>query len=110
MSAPEWPLTEEWAIGRDTYNWTLYRKTGKRWAGKGYYASVEQLLAAFHRKLSRTMPAETELAQHIEVCLQVAEAAFQRVQRLIGAEARKKAEARPVHAATHPEIANRSLP
>ena len=110
MTTPEWLLTEEWAIGRDTFNWTLYRKTGKRWKPAGYYASIEQLLAAFHRKLSRTMPAETELTQHIEVCLEVAEAAFERVSELIGAEPRKKAEARPVHAPTYPEIANRSLP
>ena len=34
---PEWILTDETGIGRDRYNWILYRKFGKKWRPEACY-------------------------------------------------------------------------
>lgn len=72
---PDWVLYEDWAIGRDPYNWVLYRKFGKRWRPVGYYRNPELLLLSFHRKLLRLEPPKPTLVEHIEHCFDVAQAA-----------------------------------
>jgi len=69
---PEWKLSDKWAIARDPYNWVLLKKTGKSWK-KSYYASAEQLLKSLHRKITRTEPAQPDLLEYLEACLEVAQ-------------------------------------
>ena len=68
-----WILSDKWAVSRDPYNWILLRKTGKSWK-KSYYASPEQLLKSLYRKITRTEPAQPDLLEHLEACLEVAQA------------------------------------
>ena len=84
---PDWLLTEEWGISRDTYNWTLvYRPhdaKSDKWHAKGYFGSIEQLVAALHYHLGRTIEAEPELMDHITKCSRdVSEAATRLAERI----------------------------
>jgi hypothetical protein len=72
---PDWVLNEKWAIGRDTHNFLLYKKSGQSWRPDSYYPKLEQLFQSFLHKLTRTEPAEVDLKVHIERCLDVAQAA-----------------------------------
>ena len=73
-ATPKWVLSTEWGIGSDPFNFILYRKTGDRWNAKGYYSSVELLLQSLYQKLTRTDPADTDLARHVEVVSERVEA------------------------------------
>jgi hypothetical protein len=67
-AAPDWLLSEEWAVGRDVHNWILYQKQGKKkktWKPRGYYPSPEALLKSLFRRLARTEPADPDLLQHV---------------------------------------------
>lgn len=69
---PDWLLTEEWGITRDTYNWTLVHRplTAKsdKWHAKGYYAKIEQLINSLYDHIGRTIEAEADLKDHITKC------------------------------------------
>ncbi len=69
---PEWVLGDEWAIARAPYNWILLKNTGKSWK-KYYYASSEQLLKSLYRKITRTEPAQPDLAEYLKACLEIAQ-------------------------------------
>ena len=80
---PEWRLSEDWAVTRDPYNWVLMKKTGKSWR-KTYYASPQQLLNSLHRKITRTEPAQPDLAAYLETCLGIAQTFSRRFYDLTG--------------------------
>jgi hypothetical protein len=77
--SPAWPLCDEWAIGIDPYNWTLYRRLPKkgggysRWNPVGFYPSVESLLKGLVRKLSRAEPLDDDLLSHAEAVYEAVE-------------------------------------
>lgn len=64
-------------------SWILYQRSGKRWRPIGYYNSPEVLLKSFYRKLLRSEPPKSTLEQHIEHCLEVAQAAADRLLRCL---------------------------
>jgi len=76
--SPDWILTDEWAVSRNAYNWILMKPKGKRWRAVSFYPNPELLLKSLHRKILRTDPAQPDLAQHLKVCLNVAEACSDR--------------------------------
>jgi hypothetical protein len=78
-ASPDWPLCDEWAIGIDPYNWTLYRRLPKkgggygRWNPVGFYPSVESLLKGLVQKLSRSKPLDDDLLSHVEAVYEAVE-------------------------------------
>lgn len=66
----EWKLNERWGVGRDPYNWKLYRKGKTKWQIVGYYGDPHQMLRGFlyHLLLNEDRGAE-DIAAHLEVCL-----------------------------------------
>jgi hypothetical protein len=66
----EWELNERWGVGRDPYNWKLYRKGKTKWQIVGYYGDPHQMLRGFldHLLLNEDRGAE-DIAAHLEVCL-----------------------------------------
>lgn len=78
-SKPEWILSNEWAVSRDSYNWILKKPKGKGWRAVSFYPTPEMLLKQLHEKVSRTMPAETDLLMHIETAYKVGEALSSRL-------------------------------
>jgi len=78
-ATPEWDLSENWGVGRDSHNWILYHKSKKTWTAKGYYPSPETLLKSFFRQLTRTESADPDLVRHIESISRRVEAAAARL-------------------------------
>ena len=78
-ATPEWPLSENWAVGRDSHNWILYHKGKKNWKAKGFYPSPQALLKSFYRKLTRTEPADPDLILHVSRISRRVEAAAARL-------------------------------
>ena len=78
-ATPEWSLSEDWAVGRDSYNWILYHKSKKTWKAKGFYPSLQALLKSFYRKLTRTEPADSDLIMHVSRISRCVEAAAARL-------------------------------
>jgi len=91
---PEWVLSEEWGVGRDTWNWKLYHKVGvdkTKWKVIGYYRSPDQLLESLMRKVGRVEDrGGRELIAHLENCLAVAMACSDELAKLVGEEWRVK--------------------
>ena len=96
---PKWVLSDEWAVSRDPYNWILLKKTGKSWK-KYYYASPVQLLKSLHRKITRTEPAQPDLAEYLKTCLEIAQAFSGRFYAQTGITAPAEEET-PHKSATH---------
>ena len=71
---PECVLSQHWGISRDPLNWILLHKSGNRWRNPTYYSTPQLLLQSLHNKVLLTGPVDPDLIQHIESCLQVAEA------------------------------------
>jgi hypothetical protein len=92
---PHWILNEDWAISTDTYNWILYRLSGKGWRAVGYYPTPEMLLKSFHRKLTRSETNQPTLEQHVEHCLRVAQAASESFMKSLGTYPLPALKARP---------------
>lgn len=69
-----WPISKNWAVSRNPYNWILQERRGKRWRPIGYYRTPEKLLHGLYEKLLLCEPAEPSLIEHIEHCLTVVEA------------------------------------
>jgi len=86
-ATPQWMLSNDWGVGTDPYNWVLYRKGKKNWRPVGYYPSDELLLKSFHRKLTRTEPADPDLVRHVEAISRRAQAAAAAFYDLLDAEA-----------------------
>lgn len=78
QAQPHWTLNDDWAIGTDSYNWKLYRRSGKGWRPIGYYPTPEMLLKSFHQKLTRVEPPQPTLEQYVEHCLERTQAAADR--------------------------------
>ena len=87
---PEWTLSDDWAVGRDRFNWILYQKAKKVWKVRGYYPSVEILLKSFFRKLTRTESADPDLLRHVSRISRRVEAAAARLYEQIDTRAAGK--------------------
>ena len=72
-ACPDWVLSDTCAVSRDTYNWILQSRQGDRWRAVGYYRTPELLLKSLHRQISRTMPANPDLLQHLETAYKAGE-------------------------------------
>ena len=70
---PTWELTEDLAVTRDNHNWILVRKAGGRWRRERFYPTPQLLLKSLHQQIARTMPAETDLLEHLEVAYKTGE-------------------------------------
>jgi len=70
---PTWTLSENLAVTRDKYNWIVLRKSGDRWRRERFYPTPQLLLKSLHRQIARTMPAETDLLDHLETAYEVGE-------------------------------------
>jgi hypothetical protein len=72
---PTWYLSDHWAVGRNNYNWILYRRgvdevgDPTKWKPAGYYRDPQLLLESLHRQVLRTTPAHFDLLHHLEVCV-----------------------------------------
>ncbi len=97
---PTWVLSDEWAITRDKYNWILLRNGGSRPRSESFYPTPESLLKSLHRKISRTMPAETDLLDHLEVAYKAGERLSDRLSDHIHASLGTMARLTPQRAAT----------
>ena len=71
-ATPIWTLNAEWGVGADPYNWTLFRKSPKRWNAVSFYPNLEKLLESFYQKLSKTEPPQPTLEKHVQSCLEAA--------------------------------------
>ncbi len=92
---PEWTLSDDWAVGRDSYNWILYQKGKKVWKVKGYYPSVEILLKSFFRKLTRTASADPDLLRQVSRISRRVEAAAARLYEQIDTRQAEKSQTGP---------------
>ena len=70
---PCWTLNDDWGVTRDKHNWILQAYKGGRWRAVGYYRTPELLLKSLHRQISRTMPADPDLLQHLETAYKAGE-------------------------------------
>ena len=71
--SPDWILSDEWAVSRDSYNWILQARKGDRWRAVSYNPTPELLLKSLHRQISSTMPANPDLLQHLEIAYKAGE-------------------------------------
>ena len=70
---PDWKLNHDFAVSRDTYNWILQSRQGDRWRAVSYYQTPELLLKSLHQQVLRTMPANPDLLNHLEIAYKVGE-------------------------------------
>lgn len=75
---PDWLLNDDWAVSTDTYNWILYRRSGKCWRATSYHPTPQALLKSFHGELTRREPRRVTLELHLLSCLEAAQAAADR--------------------------------
>jgi hypothetical protein len=70
---PTWELTHDLAVTRDKHNWIVLRKSGGRWRGESFYPTPQMLLKDLHQQITRSMPAETDLLEHLETAYKTGE-------------------------------------
>ena len=99
--SPDWVLNDNWAVSRDTYNWILQSRQGDRWRAVSYYQTPELLLKSLHRQLSRTMPANPDLLQHLETAYKAGERLSDRLSDHIHARFGELAKFTPQQAVTN---------
>ena len=91
-ATPKWFLAPTWGVGRDSYNWILYRKQPKQWWPVGFYPSPEMLLKSFYRKMLRTEPADSDLVRHVEAITKLVEGIAARFYEQISTQGKGRAE------------------
>ena len=104
-ASPTWALSDEWAVTRDKYNWILLRTGGSRPRSDSFYPTPELLLKSLHRKISRAMPAKTDLLDHLEVAYKAGERLSDRLSDHIHASLGIVAKLTPQQADTSEEFA-----
>ena len=80
-----WPISENWAVSRDTRNWISQERKGNRWRSIGWYPTPEKLLLSLYRKLCRTETKQSDLLAHVEHQSTVVEACSTRLAEYINA-------------------------
>ena len=100
-TSPDWVLNDDWAVSRDTYNWILQSSRGDRWRAVSYYQTPELLLKSLHQQISRTMPANPDLLNHLEIAYKVGETLSDRLSDHIHARFGGLAKLTPQHAVTN---------
>ena len=109
-----WPISENWAVSRDTRNWILQERKGNRWRSIGWYPTPEKLLLSLYRKLCRTETKQSDLLAHVEHQSTVVEACSARLAEYINKELKSQpldaAQPRPTKInGNQPEPENLSL-
>lgn len=100
LTDADWVLSDDWAITRDKFNWILLKISGSRPRPESFYPTPELLLKSLHRKISRTMPVETDLLDHLEVAYKAGERLSDRLSNHIHASFGTMAKLTPQQAAT----------
>jgi hypothetical protein len=101
---PSWTLSDDWAVSGDPYNWILQARKGDRWRAVGYYRTPELLLKCLHRQVSRTMPADPDLLQHLETAYKAGERLSDRLSAHVKASFGGLDKLTPQQAATTDEL------
>ncbi len=81
-----WPISENWTVSRDSRNWILQERSGKRWRTAGYYPTAEQLLRGLYQTLCLSEPERSDLIEHVKYCSTVVEACTARLSEYIHTE------------------------
>lgn len=96
---PDWVLGDTWAVSRDKYNWVLQTRKGDRWRAVSYHPSPELLLKSLHRKISRTMPVDRDLLNHMKTAFKAGERLSDQLSNHINASLGSMAKLTPQQAA-----------